>query len=85
MRDAAGDKHGAANKRLSYLSAAFGWAVENGKLQANPCRDVRRLKYASREFHTWTIEEVRRLEECHAVGTKARLALALLLYLGVPP
>src|ERR1700752_2809269 len=34
-------------------------------------------------FHTWSVDEVRRFEERHPPGTKARLALALLLYLGV--
>jgi integrase len=34
-------------------------------------------------FHSWTLEEVEQFEAFHAVGTKARLALALLLYTGV--
>jgi integrase len=32
--------------------------------------------------HSWTIEEVLQFEKRHAIGTKARLALALLLYTG---
>ena len=52
-------------------------------MKANPVRDVRRLRYVTEGFHTWTVEEVRRFEERHAIGTKARLALALLLYLGI--
>lgn len=40
------------------------------------------LKSGSEGFHSWTIEEVRQFEERHAVGSKARLALALLLYTG---
>jgi hypothetical protein len=36
----------------------------------------------SQGFHTCTIEEVRRYEVRHPVGTKARLALALLLVTG---
>lgn len=34
-------------------------------------------------FHTWTLEEVEQFEARHAPGSKARLALALLLYTGV--
>jgi integrase len=33
-------------------------------------------------FHTWEVDEVRQFEERHPVGTKARLALALLLFTG---
>ena len=36
-----------------------------------------------RPAHGWTVDEVRQFEERHPIGTKARLALALLLYLGV--
>lgn len=40
------------------------------------------LKRDSEGFHSWSIEEVERFEEKFPVGTKARLALALLLYTG---
>ena len=52
-------------------------------MTSNPARDVRRLKYASAGFHTWTVEEVKQFEAKHPIGTKARLALALMLFLGV--
>jgi integrase len=83
VRDTKADKRGAANNRLKYLSAMYGWAIEAGKAKSNPVREVRKLKNVTDGFHTWTIEEVRKFEKKHAVGTKARLALALLLYLGV--
>ena len=83
LRDRVADRPGSANNRRKYLSALFGWAVEHGHMTSNPARDVRRVRYSSAGFHTWTIEEVKKFEERHPVGTKARLALALLLYLGV--
>jgi integrase len=49
----------------------------------NPAREVRKVRYATAGFHTWSVDEVRQFEERHPIGTKARLALALLLYLGV--
>jgi integrase len=61
----------------------FGWAVENGLMRVNPAREVRKVRYATDGFHTWTAEEVRQFEAQHPIGTKARLALALLLFLGV--
>jgi len=83
LRDRKATTPGAANNRRKYLSAMFGWAVEQALMRTNPARDVRRIKYATSGFYTWTVEEVRRYEEQHPVGTKARLAFALLLYLGV--
>ena len=49
----------------------------------NPARDVKPIRYATDGFHAWTPAEVRQFEACHPVGTKARLALSLMLYLGV--
>jgi hypothetical protein len=51
-------------------------------MTANPARDAERVGYATDGFHTWTVEEVRQFEERHPIGTKARLALALMLYAG---
>jgi integrase len=83
LRDRKAAMPGAANNRRKYLSSMFGWAVENGLMRLNPARDVRKVRYASDGFHTWAVEEVRQFESRHPIGTKARLAIALLLYLGV--
>jgi len=61
----------------------FGWAVENNFMRLNPAREIRRIRYATDGFHPWTVDEVCQFEKRHAIGSKARLALALLLYLGV--
>jgi integrase len=82
LRDRKAATPGAANNRRKYLSSMFGWAVEQGLLRFNPAREVRRVRYATSGFHSWTVDEVRQFEERHPIGTKARLALALLLYLG---
>jgi integrase len=60
----------------------FAWALESGLVESNPARDVVRLKNASAGHHSWTGEEVEQYEARHPVGSKARLALALLLYTG---
>ena len=83
LRDRRSTMPGAANNRRKYLSSMFAWAVENGLMRTNPAREIRRVRYVSDGFHTWSIEEVRQFETHHPIGTKARLALALLLYLGV--
>jgi integrase len=83
LRDRKADKPGAANNRLKYLSAMLGWAVERGIMRSNPARDARPIRYASSGFHAWTREEVQQFQKRHPVGTKAHLALGLLLFLGV--
>jgi integrase len=82
LMDRKAGKPGAANNRKKYLSAMFGWAVRQRIMKANPARDAERASYATEGFHTWTVEEVRQFEARHPVGTKARLALALLLFTG---
>lgn len=76
---------GAANNRRKYISAMISWALEQtpALAKSNPARDVKRISYATSGFHTWTVEEVYQFRDRFAVGTKPRLALELLLLLGV--
>jgi len=78
-----------ANNRLKAIRAVFKWATRKrdagGKALAstNPAREVSYLKsHNPGGYHTWTLDEVARFEQRHAIGTKARLALALLLLTG---
>ena len=84
LRDQKADLPEAANARVKALRQVFKWAVEAGRAGRNPAREVPYLRPNNPEgFHAWSIEEVQRFEARHPVGTKARLALALLLYTGV--
>ena len=83
LRDLKAGLPGAANNRRKYLSAMFGWAIEAEHMKSNPARDVRRKKYATNGFYTWTDSDLTAFENRHPIGSKARLALSLLLYLGV--
>jgi integrase len=58
------------------MQALFKWAVANDEAPRNPTRDVAPIRYVEKGYHTWTLEE----EARHPIGTKARLAVALLLY-----
>src|SRR5262249_22557894 len=80
LRDERSDKPSEANKRIKALQALFGWAMENDLVQQNPTLGVRKLKYASMGFHTWTADEIDQFKVRHSVGSRARLALALMLY-----
>src|SRR5262245_54749065 len=70
----------AANHWLRLIKALMAFAVEEGWRKDNPTIGIKRVKNRSDGFHTWTEDEIAAFEKHHAVGTKARLALALLLY-----
>ncbi|MBS0237755.1 MAG: tyrosine-type recombinase/integrase [Proteobacteria bacterium] len=73
----------AANNMLKAVRGVFKWAIENELVENNPARDVSRIKTRVGGFHSWTADEARQYEEMWPVGSKERLALALLRYLGV--
>lgn len=86
MRDRRADKREAANNRVKRLRRIFAWALENGipGVTVNPARDVPLLKPERvGGFPTWTPADIERFVRRHPIGSKARLALALLIYTGV--
>ena len=82
LRDRKLSRPEAANGRVKAMRQVFKWGVAKGHAPFNPAREVPYFKSGSEGFHTWTVEEVQQFEERHPIGTKARLALALLLYTG---
>ena len=84
IRDKMSAKPEAANDWLKALRQVFAWAVAAGHLERNPAALVPYLRSNNPDgFHTWTRAEVERFEARWPIGTKPRLALALLLYTGV--
>ena len=49
-------------------------------IENNPAIGVKKYKTSGGGFHSWTEDEIAQFEACHPIGTRARLALALLLY-----
>jgi len=84
LRDRKAGLPSAANNRMKAISGVFSWALDEeiGGVLTNPARDVRRERTTGEGFHSWTLEEIKQYEARHPIGTRARLALALLLYLG---
>jgi integrase/recombinase XerD len=80
LRDDKAAKPGAARNRLKALRALFVWAMEEEFVAHDPTRDVKAIRYISNPYHTWKIEEVEAYENRHPIGTKARLAMALMFY-----
>lgn len=79
-RDAKADTPGAATNLVKALRQLFAYGVDYGLMRENPARDVPYLRKKGGGFHTWTIDEVRQFEARWPIGSKPRLAMALLLY-----
>jgi integrase len=76
----------AANARVKALRQLFAWASSSEYRYAtkNPAREVEYLKSNNPDgFRVWSEADVEKYEARHPMGTKARLALDLLLYTGV--
>ncbi|TPL40631.1 tyrosine-type recombinase/integrase [Mesorhizobium sp. B2-4-6] len=82
LRDRKAELPEAGNGRVKAIRQVFKWAIDPAvdHAQFNPARDIAYFKATGDGFHSWTIEEVEKFEERHPIGTKARLALDLLLY-----
>jgi integrase len=72
-----------ANRTVDILRVFFDWAVEIKKvLRTNPCLGVKAIKHKGGTNHPWTDAEMLRFEQAYPLGTRERLAYALLLYTG---
>jgi integrase len=72
----------AANALRNVLRQVFQFAFERGWRGDNPMRDVRRIRYEKKPFRTWSEDDIAAFEARWSRGTRARLALDLLLYTG---
>ncbi len=70
----------AANRLLSLMKIMLDHALDNTWIAVNPAQGVKGFKKKTKGFHTWTEAEIAAYEARHPEGTKARLALTLLLY-----
>jgi integrase len=73
-------KPSAQRNLLRCLRVLLDFAVNEKLRRDNPALGIKLDPIKSGGFHSWTEEELRQFEERHPVGTKARLALMLLLY-----
>lgn len=85
LRDRKADFPNAANGRLKAIRQMLSWAIEaevTEDLTYNIARDVRNLRVDGDGIHSWTLDEVEAFERTHPLGSRARLAFAMLLYTG---
>lgn len=67
---------------LNTLRAMFQWAMKEGRIPDDPTLGVTREKVKTSGYLTWSEAHIERFETKHPIGTKGRLAFALLLYTG---
>ncbi len=72
----------AANRLLSILRLMLRHAVDHGLSADDPSVGVRRVRYRKGGFTAWTEDDIAAFQARWPGGTRARLALDLLLYTG---
>ena len=75
-------KRFAARDWLKAIRALMKYAIEFGLRADNPARGVKLPNQKTDGYHSWTDAEIEQFEAYHVPGTRARLALSLLLYTG---
>jgi integrase len=73
---------GAANSLRKAVRELMKHAVEIGLRSDDPTRDVKAIGIRSDGHHSWTEAEIAQFEGRHPIGSRQRLAFALLLYTG---
>ena len=70
----------AANNLLKVLRVMLDYAVAQEMIDSNPATSIKRYRSRGDGIHTWSEEEIAQFEAHHPIGTRPRLALALLLF-----
>jgi integrase len=72
----------AARSWLATLRSLCKFAIKRPRryLRTDPTANIKLASIKGDGFHTWTEDEIAQFEAHHPIGTKPRLALALLLY-----
>src|SRR5262249_3422204 len=70
----------AARSWLVTLRSLCQFAVKRRYLRTDPTANIKQRTIKGDGFHCWTDAEIGQFEAHHSIGTKPRLALALLLY-----
>jgi integrase len=73
-------KPAASRNWLKTLRALLDFAIAENFRPDNPAAGIKFRRYKAQSHHAWTQEEIEQFEERWAIGTKPRLALALLLH-----
>lgn len=82
-RDRRADTPFAAISYLKVMSYLCDWAVDAGYMKENPAKGVKKPKAKTQGFKPWTAADIEAFYAKHPEGSKARLAMDLLLFTGL--
>ncbi len=71
-----------ANERIKAIRHVMDYAVKEQILAINAAKNIAYIQMRSDGFYTWSTDDVIKFTSRHPIGTKAYLAMALMLYLG---
>jgi len=74
------DKPGAANKFLRHMRTLMRFAVDENWRPDDPTLNIKKMKIKGGGFRAWTDADIETFEAKWPIGSRERLALALLLY-----
>jgi integrase len=77
------DRPNVANHFIKTVRSLFVWAVDADILETNPTEGLKSLPVKTEGYHVWTEDEVAAFENRWPIGTRERLAMAVMLYTGV--
>lgn len=72
----------AANERVKAIRHVLAYALKERHVTTNAAKSVEYIRIQTDGFYTWTRDDVRQFIERHPLGTRAHLAMALMLYSG---
>lgn len=72
----------AAQRLRKILMRLFRHAVRCKMITTNPVAETQAVTYKTKGHHTWTEDEIAAYQARHPLGTKARLALEIILWTG---
>jgi hypothetical protein len=72
----------AANNWLRLVRMLMQFAVSKKMITSDPTAGIKTLSYATEGFHSWSEEDIAAFNQRHPIGSKARLAMTLMLYTG---
>lgn len=76
------DRPAVANNWLKSMRILLRFAMDSGMRADDPTAGIRKLRVDSSGYRSWTEDEIAKFYGAHPVGTKACLALDLLLHTG---
>ena len=82
MQDAMAASPAQADAFIEAVAVMYDWAIKRGHIKENPARGVGKIYTKGPGATPWKADDVRRFFERHKLGSKAHVAMSVLLWTG---